>query len=196
MTELSLRERSKAKRRRAIQLEGMRLFAERGYDATTVADIAEAAEVSARSVSMYFPTKLDIALASSNASASRLTQALAKRLAGESSVDVVARWLADERDAVDEQEQTLRARMFAANPALTATGTAETEALNRMAATTLADDLEVDVTHVAIAVLSGVFAGALQGMLLDTATSPQALTARKAALQGATSAVQAALSDS
>lgn len=40
----------------------MRLFGERGYDATTISDIAAAAEVSAMTVHRYFPTKEDLVL--------------------------------------------------------------------------------------------------------------------------------------
>jgi hypothetical protein len=62
MTQTGLRERSKARRQAAIIRAAYELFAERGYDATTVADIAEAAEVAPRTVAMYFPAKQDIAL--------------------------------------------------------------------------------------------------------------------------------------
>lgn len=41
----------------------MRLFLERGYDATTVSEVAEAAEVSSMTVFRYFPTKEDLVLA-------------------------------------------------------------------------------------------------------------------------------------
>jgi AcrR family transcriptional regulator len=41
----------------------MRLFAERGYDATTVADVAAAAEVSSMTVFRYFPTKEHLVMA-------------------------------------------------------------------------------------------------------------------------------------
>jgi AcrR family transcriptional regulator len=58
-----LREARKARTQRAIQEHAMRLFTERGYGATTVADVAAAAEVSSMTVFRYFPTKEDLVLA-------------------------------------------------------------------------------------------------------------------------------------
>ncbi|TDO52723.1 TetR family transcriptional regulator [Kribbella sp. VKM Ac-2527] len=45
-----------------IQTHAVRLFTERGYDATTVADVAEAAGVSPMTVYRHFPTKEDLVL--------------------------------------------------------------------------------------------------------------------------------------
>lgn len=57
-----LRERKKAKTRAAIQHHALRLFREQGYDATTVEQIAEAAEVSESTFFRYFPTKEGVVL--------------------------------------------------------------------------------------------------------------------------------------
>lgn len=55
-----LRERKKAKARALIQDHALRLFAEQGYEATTVTQIADAAEVSPSTLFRYFETKADI----------------------------------------------------------------------------------------------------------------------------------------
>jgi AcrR family transcriptional regulator len=57
-----LRERKKARTRAAIQQEALRLFREQGYEATTIEQIAEAAEFSPSTFFRYFPTKEDVVM--------------------------------------------------------------------------------------------------------------------------------------
>jgi AcrR family transcriptional regulator len=146
----SLRERSKERRRRAIQLAGMRLFAERGFDQTTVADVAAA--VAARTLSLYFATKRDGARASTDGAAGRLADALADKPPGASVVDTVLSWLRAETEAVSEEEWRPRTAPLDASPLLAAAETAATQALAHATAAALADEFGVPAKNAAVRV--------------------------------------------
>ena len=141
MTEIGLRERSKARRRAAIIRAAYELFAERGYDATTVADIAEAAEVAPRTVAMYFPAKQDIALSRFSDGVAGLSTALRDRQPGETVHEVFGRWLLTSQTGPEDRElHRLAVRMFAANPDLGALRTARMTAAIRDGAAIIADE--------------------------------------------------------
>lgn len=55
-----LRERKKRRTRETIATVAMKLFTARGFDGVTVAEVAQAAEVSEKTVFNYFPTKEDL----------------------------------------------------------------------------------------------------------------------------------------
>ena len=56
----SLRERRRLRTRRTIQAHALRLFADKGFQATTIEDIAAAAEMAPRTFFRYFPTKEEV----------------------------------------------------------------------------------------------------------------------------------------
>jgi AcrR family transcriptional regulator len=77
--EAGLRERKKQRTRETIARVALDLFSERGYHATTLADIAEAADVSTRTIFAYFPSKEDIFFCDFPAMKDALARALAER---------------------------------------------------------------------------------------------------------------------
>lgn len=83
MTEAGLRERRQERQRAELVAVGMRLFASRGFDTTTVDEIAQAADVSRRTLFRYFGTKGDIVMEWARGTTTTLTAALRSRPPGE-----------------------------------------------------------------------------------------------------------------
>ena len=82
-----LRERKKRAARETIAATARRLFAERGYDAVTVAEVAAAANVSEKTVFNYFPTKEDLAFAGREEGIARFVAAIRERPHDQSVLD-------------------------------------------------------------------------------------------------------------
>ncbi|MEV0439355.1 TetR/AcrR family transcriptional regulator [Streptomyces spectabilis] len=88
-----LRERKKRQTKQRISDIATGLFLERGFAAVTVADVAEAADVSVNTVYNYFPAKEDLFLDRGADMADRLSRWVRGRRAGESAADAVLREL-------------------------------------------------------------------------------------------------------
>ncbi|MGW0770957.1 TetR/AcrR family transcriptional regulator [Streptomyces sp. NPDC002676] len=95
-----LRERKKRETRQRISDIATGLFLEHGFMAVTMADVAEAADVSVNTVYNYFPAKEDLFFDRSTGMADRLTRWVRGRDAGESAAQAVLRELREEAEAV------------------------------------------------------------------------------------------------
>jgi AcrR family transcriptional regulator len=108
-----LRERKKQRTRQQIIDAAMGLFAERGYHATTIADIAAAADVAPRTFFSYFPSKEAVVFHNVDRDLDGLAGTLRDRLPGETAFDALRRWI----DAMftewiaEEDEALLRKRL-------------------------------------------------------------------------------------
>ena len=100
-----LRERKKQRTRELIASSALELFGQRGYHATTVADIAVAAEISERTVFTYFATKEDILFADHAEFRERLGQALEQRAPGSSALDTLRDFVVENLSSIDESSR-------------------------------------------------------------------------------------------
>jgi AcrR family transcriptional regulator len=108
-----LRERKKQRTREQIIDAAMRLFAERGYHATTIADIATAADVAPRTFFSYFPSKEAVVFHDVDRILDDLASALRDRLPGETAFDALRRWVEARIDEGlgEEDDERLRKRL-------------------------------------------------------------------------------------
>lgn len=128
--EPGLRERKKQRTRELIAETARRLFAERGFERVTVAEIAREAEVAEKTVYNYFPTKEDLFYHRLEVFEDELLAAIRGRRAGETILEafkhfllaprgIFARLEAGEARAAQEQLRTVT-RTITTSPALLA----------------------------------------------------------------------------
>jgi AcrR family transcriptional regulator len=154
---LGLRERKKIKLRRTIQAEALRLFVARGYEQTTVEQIADAAETSTTTFYRYFPTKEDVVL--DDDFDALIEAGLATRPRSEPLADTfcaVACAAAGAADS-DRDYHIARLRLMDSVPALQARHAGEERSTKQLFARALADrtgrpvgDYQVELTAAAL----------------------------------------------
>lgn len=140
---MGLRESKKQRAREHVAAEAMRLFALRGFDHVTVAEIAEAAEISEKTVFNYFSTKEDIFFDEVPARLELLAKAIRERRPGESVFAVLRSLQARDAGRLTSEHFATFARIIEESPALQAK---ELEIMGRFAdvlATTLQSELGV-----------------------------------------------------
>ena len=133
-----LRERKKQQTRETIARAALRLFAQRGYDETTLADIAEAADVAPRTIFAYFDSKEDI-LFSEEGSLDELKRRLDERPTGTTTVDALRAFVSCMKSP--DEDERLRKKVIMANPALQMKLRARHVELEPMLAQSIARDL-------------------------------------------------------
>lgn len=161
---LPLRERKKIKTRIAIQEHALRLFAEQGYDATTVEQIAEAAEVSPSTFFRYFPTKEDTVLTDEYdplmIEAFRSLPPDADPVAGLR--QIMERFLGEMGDG-DKERQLARSALIQSVPALRARSWEQSQShAQQVLVAVLAERLGRSVRDLEIQVFCGALVGAIQ----------------------------------
>ena len=97
VNEQGLRERKKERTRQLIADTARRLFAERGFAAVTVAEIAREADVAEKTVFNYFPTKEDLFYSRLDAFEQELLDAIRAREPNETVLDAFGRFLLQPR---------------------------------------------------------------------------------------------------
>src|SRR6059058_4322723 len=100
-----LRERKKQATREAIHATALRLFAERGFDAVTVAEVARAADVAEKTVFNHFATKEDLVFPRGHRRLAALGEAIRDRPPGASVVAPFRDWTALFLDQVSQEGQ-------------------------------------------------------------------------------------------
>ena len=185
-----LRERKKQRTREQIVDAAMRLFDERGYHATTITDIAAAAEVAPRTFFAYFPSKEAVVFHNLDRDLDGLASALRDRLPGETAFDALRRWLDAMFDQwmAEEDEALLRKRLCREDEGLANFEGGVMGRVHELLLEAIADDLGEPrdalrprlVTAAAIAALTS-----LEGTLHEKAEQPVAKAEALAVLDDA-----------
>jgi AcrR family transcriptional regulator len=147
-----LRERKKGRTRELIADTALRLFIERGFDEVTVTEIAEAAEVDAKTVYNHFPSKPELVFQRLETFENGLLTAVRERKPGESILSAFTRYalatqglLAD--PAASRQLEQI-SRLISDSPALLAHEQQVFARFTASLAALIADETDSSVTDI------------------------------------------------
>ncbi|MBR0969147.1 MULTISPECIES: TetR/AcrR family transcriptional regulator [Bradyrhizobium] len=133
-----LRQRKLQATRERLARAAMALFLERGFEATTIDDIAAAADVSRRSFFHYFASKEDVVTAWQEGAAAALVAEVVARPADESMLTAAENAIAAAVKRIDPAEAAAMSRLKRDNPALQARDQLKYETIERALADGLA----------------------------------------------------------
>jgi AcrR family transcriptional regulator len=146
------RDRKKRETRERIQAAALELFTSRGYRGTTIAAIAEHADVATRTVTLHFPTKEELLFADDPFSPESLAAHLDARPGA--ALDTFREWMRATMHALDERDahrgrksgetwalRTKRAKLIAEDEDLRGRARASYYELERLIAAAIGKDL-------------------------------------------------------
>jgi AcrR family transcriptional regulator len=137
-----LRERKKQQTREAIHRAAMKLFSERGFEATTIADIAAAADIAPRTFFSYFASKVEAVFPKFGPLYDDFDRALRERRPGTTALDALREWitLAAQHFSGDVEGARLEARLRRESPAVAACDLQHMRRFERRLAEAVAED--------------------------------------------------------
>jgi AcrR family transcriptional regulator len=143
MSPTGLRERKKQQTRQAIHEAAMRLFAERGFEATTIADIAAAADIAPRTFFAYFPSKEEAVFPKFELAIEEFSQRLSERAPGTTAIEVLRDWLrtAAKEHMPDPEAMKVEARLRRDSPTVAACDLRHRNQFEQRLAEAVAEDL-------------------------------------------------------
>jgi AcrR family transcriptional regulator len=177
----TLRERKRDRTRKALVDAALDLFERNGYDGTTVADIAEAADIGTRTFFSYFASKEELLFPESDARVAAAVAAIANRGPADRPADVLLRALRDvgaadgKPDDMVDRVAAARVALFRTVPAVRGRALQIQLDAQREIAGHLHRAFPADLDAVTAAAVVGAFIGAVSGalqVLLDNPDAP------------------------
>lgn len=170
----TLRERQRDRTREDIQAAAFSLFAENGFENTTVAAISARAGIAVRTFFRYFPTKEDVVFGDHADTVARLRDALEATASDDPPMRRVRQAvLAVQQPGQHRDREIMRARLIAEAPSLRARSHQLIEHFEEVLAGALAGELGPEAGAEARAmIIAGAVFGALRGARRAASTFP------------------------
>ncbi|WP_245764866.1 TetR/AcrR family transcriptional regulator [Nonomuraea jiangxiensis] len=175
---MSLRDRKRARTRQALVDAATELFERNGYDETTIADIAAAAEIGTRTFFGYFASKEELLFPESDVRVQAALDAIASRGPDEGPAEVLLRALrkvGDDSDEMVSRVAALRLRFVRTVPAVRGRALQIQFEAQREIGRQLAAAFPDEIDEVSAVALTGAFIGAVSGALQVLLDDPERL---------------------
>ncbi|WP_406637347.1 TetR/AcrR family transcriptional regulator [Amycolatopsis sp. WGS_07] len=163
---MSLRERKRARTRQALIDAAADLFERNGYDETTVAEIAAAAEIGTRTFFSYFASKEELLFPDADSRVQAMIEAIANRAPDDRPIDLLVRVLSDGGEVSEDivgKLTPLRMRLVQTVPAIRGRALQIQFDTERRIADLLVEAFPDQVDDLSARALTGAFAGAVRG---------------------------------